>query len=94
MQVKEFLAEENSVEEKSVAVFNSLVVVVQMCERRSDRIGDWHGMQMVVVTRSIFIGFRQRSPLHNSILKKISRAMEVVEWCLISCETGMFSESK
>ena len=20
--------------------------------------------------------------------------MEVVEWCLISCETGMFSESK
>ena len=51
-------------------------------------------MQMVVVTRSIFRGFHQRSPLQNSILKKISRAMEVVEWCLISCETGMFSESK
>ena len=39
MQVREF-----PVEEKSVAVFNSLVVVVQMCERRSDRIGDWHGV--------------------------------------------------
>ena len=51
-------------------------------------------MKMVVVTRSILRGFHQRSPLQNSILKKISRAMEVVEWCLVSCETGMFSESK
>ena len=38
--------------------------------------------------------FIKEALLQNSILKKISRAMEMVEWCLISCETGMFSESK
>jgi len=61
MQVREFPAEEKSAKVRSV-LFNSLVVAVQLY-KRSDKIVDQHGMQMVVVTRSIFRGFHQRSPL-------------------------------